>query len=76
MIVRGEVSALMEKVLRLTETEERNKERNNSFQQRVFFAASLSDLFGCNIILNCECKWLNIAEVTTFCSEILENRVM
>lgn len=53
MIVRGEVSALMEKVLRLTETEERNKGRNNSFQQRVCsFAAFLSDLFGCIIILN------------------------
>jgi hypothetical protein len=52
-------------MLRLTETEERNKERNHSFQQRVFFSAFLSDLFGRIII-----------EVTVLCSELLENWVI
>jgi hypothetical protein len=55
MIVRGEVSALMKKVLRLTEREQRNKGKKTFFATNsFFFAAFLSDFFGYIIILNCK----------------------
>jgi hypothetical protein len=56
MIVRGEISPSMEKMLILTEREQRNKFKKHSLQQRVFFFVQpfCLDLFGCVIILNCK----------------------